>query len=175
MTRREKIEKVLWPRGEDHSVFAILDGARNRSIYSKILNSYRESDCLYAGSLSPVLEAAAPHLVRLELGDKLTNELLDEGWGDSWGIYLRAYDSFGSIRRHFRRFLRVQDETGRKLVFRYYDPRVLRSYLPTCLPDEIDFVFREVVDGFWLEDADPSVMLEFKRDRRALKTARIEV
>jgi hypothetical protein len=32
--------------------------------------------------------------------------------------------------------LRVQDEQGRILVFRFYDPRVLRVYMPTCEPSE---------------------------------------
>src|SRR5258708_23487028 len=119
-TNRDLIQKTLWPKSEGQSVWAILDGARDRRIYSEIVNSSQESACLYAGDLSPALEAAAPHLVRLDYNQAFTKTLLDAGWGNSWGIFFYCDDSFDRIRKHLRRFLRVQDETGKALVFRYY-------------------------------------------------------
>jgi hypothetical protein len=41
------------------------------------------------------------------------------------------------MARRRRRFLRVKDEDG--LVFRFYDPRVMRVYLPTCAAGELAF------------------------------------
>jgi Domain of unknown function (DUF4123) len=49
-----------------------------------------------------------------------------------------------TLRKHFRRFLRVTDESGRKLLFRYYDPRVLPIYLPTCTNEELTTGFGTV-------------------------------
>jgi len=44
----------------------------------------------------------------------------------------------------------VKDERGNRLVFRYYDPRVLRVYLPTCSPSELRTVFGPI-ECFWAE------------------------
>jgi len=66
------------------------------------------------------------------------------------------------LRRHFRGFLRVRDEAGRRLIFRYYDPRVLRPYLSTCWPKELDTVFGPV-DCYLTEGEDAREVMEFRR------------
>jgi hypothetical protein len=59
----------------------------------------------------------------------------------------------------------VRDSSGNRLVFRYYDPRVLRVYLPTCVTAELRTVFGPI-EGFWTESESPEKMLEFRfRDR----------
>ena len=57
-------------------------------------------------------------------------------------------------------FLRVRDEQGRFMLFRYYDPRVLRQYLPTCRYDELKTVFGPIRQ-FIVEGEQPSQLLEF--------------
>lgn len=59
-------------------------------------------------------------------------------------IFLRAAPGLEPLRRHFHRFLKVRDEQGRSLVFRYYDPRVLRAYAPTCNAGELEYLFGDV-------------------------------
>ncbi len=49
------------------------------------------------------------------------------------------------------------------MIFRYYDPRVLRVYLPTCLAPELRTVFGPV-RRFLLESEDPALMLEYRFD-----------
>jgi hypothetical protein len=46
------------------------------------------------------------------------------------------------------------------MVFRYYDPRVLRVYLPTCVTVELRTVFGPI-ECFWMEGESPEKMLEF--------------
>ena len=134
-TRR--IIEYLWPAGGHplgYQVYAILDGARDRRIEGMIRLSGLEYSCLYAGNLSPRLQAAAPYLVHLAPDTRFTTELLELGWGNSWGFFtiVPADVTLQLQRRHFRTWLRVQDEAGRVLMFRIFDPRVLRMYLPTC-------------------------------------------
>jgi hypothetical protein len=54
----------------------------------------------------------------------------------------------------------VRDPSGNRLVFRYYDPRVLRVYLPTCYIGELGTVFGPI-NRFWTESDDREDMLEF--------------
>ena len=93
------------------------------------------------------------------------------GWGKSWGIFVRIEDS-SNLRYHLRTFLRVRDESGRNLLFRYYDPRVLRSYLPTCRADELKTVFGPI-DTYIAESEDGQSLIEFRFDGSALQERRI--
>jgi hypothetical protein len=66
------------------------------------------------------------------------------------------------LRRHFRRFLRVKDARDKVLYFRYYDPRVLRAYLPGCTPGDLHAVFGPVLT-YLVESRDPEKILVFRR------------
>lgn len=137
--RRAQIMQALWPDGGTQaklSVWAILDCARDPRIYTALLASQLEFRSLYSGRLPRELDMVAPQLVELLPGNRLSAQLLDQGWGLSWGIFLQTEDPL-SLRHHLRQFLKVQDEDGRRLLFRYYDPRVLRTYLPTCSEPEL--------------------------------------
>jgi hypothetical protein len=79
-----------------------------------------------------------------------------------WGIFLTSRADLRSLRNHFRRFLMVLDPDGRKLYFRYYDPRVLRVYLPTCNAEEREIVYGDVVEGYWCEDERGKRMESFR-------------
>jgi hypothetical protein len=135
---RQQILDVLWPPGQARhaSVWAVLDCARDPAIYRLLLESRLEFLCLYSGKLPRELELVAPHIVELLPGHRLTERLLDEGWGRSWGIFVKIEDPT-ALRHHLRKFLRVQDDRGRRLLFRYYDPRVLSAFLPACTPEQL--------------------------------------
>jgi hypothetical protein len=161
----DEIQRVFWPSGESsRRIWAILDGARDRNVYWGLLNSYQNYACLYAGDLAPALEVVAPYLVQLDFDDAYTRDLLKLGWGNSWGVFLECDSSMQSLRRHLRGYLRVRDERGRKLVFRYYDPRVLRIYLPTCNAEEAKTVFGPI-RRFWTESETGNELLEFRFER----------
>lgn len=166
------MEQMLWPDGFRPDTWMIVDGARDRRIYSLLVNSYLKYECLYAGNLAYELEVAAPYLVQLELNDKYTRELLTRGWGASWGVVLRSDTTLTRLRRHFRTFLLVNDWRGKQLLFRYYDPRVLRVYLPTCQADELKTVFGPV-KSFWTEADRDGAALQF--DLQAGRLVRAEV
>lgn len=141
-------------------VYAILDAARDARIHPWIRRRAMDYTCLFAGPLAPELAAAAPYLVHLYRGERFTRELLELAWGESWGIFVVSPASMEELRVHFRTFLRVKDERGKHLLFRYYDPRVLRVYLPTCTPRELDTLFGPV-RRYALESGDGDALLEY--------------
>jgi hypothetical protein len=144
-------------------LFAIFDGAQDPSLVAEIEQGEHERHCLFDGKLTPALAAAAPWIVDLGQGrSSFTEWVVGDGWGAQWGIYLTSRQPLSVLRRHFRTFLRVKKEDGTRLFFRYYDPRVLRLYLPTCNSQELDTVFGPV-EAFLVEDADPAFLLCFAR------------
>jgi hypothetical protein len=160
-------KEQLWPRGGGRDVWMIVDGARDRRIFGMLLDSYLTYSCLYHGDIAPELELAAPYLVQLEYDDKYSQQLIARAWGNSWGVFLKCGASIASLRRHLRKLLSVRSPKGEILLFRYYDPRVLRVYLPTCRPEELEAVFGPI-DRFWLEDQNPETMVEFRVDHGRL-------
>lgn len=119
-------------------MFALLDAARHDLVLPTVLGSGLTHRSLYEGWQGEGLSDVAPYLVQVPPdADAFLDAVLAQGWGDSWGTFLFSTEDFFTVRRHLRRFLKVQSEDGKRLFFRYYDPRVLRSYLPTCTPDEL--------------------------------------
>jgi hypothetical protein len=138
----QTMTQSLWPQGNSPNcpqVYALLDGARDNAIAPMIWCCHLPYECLYAGRLSPELKLAAPYLVQLAPESNFFKLLFERGWGQSWGVYVQAKPdvTLPALRRHFRSLLCVQDEQGLPLLFRYYDPRVMRVYLPTCNTAEI--------------------------------------
>jgi hypothetical protein len=115
---------------------------------------------LYEGKQGEELADYAPYIVRVYPDSPLIERLIEDGWGKSWGIYLRCPLSILEVRRHFRHFLMVKDETGEEFYFRFYDPRVLRVFLPTCTQDQ-RLEFFGPVERFLMEDDRGARVLEF--------------
>ena len=79
----------------------------------------------------------APYLVHVN-----TEEVLDwlrhSLWGTPWGFFILAPGvSLDDLCRHFQQFVMVLDPDGEEIYFRFYDPRVMSSFLPTCLSEEV--------------------------------------
>ncbi len=165
----DRVLDALWPPDlpARMAVFAIVDGARDERIYAAVRGTFLPKDCLYSGDLPRQLQIAAPYLVQLEREDRFTRFLINTGWGHSWATFLRTETGIKLLRRHLREFLRVRDEAGSRLIFRYYDPRVLREYLPTCWPAELDTFFGPI-SAFIAEGESPGEILEFRNQRGML-------
>ena len=141
--------------------YAVLDGAMISDLLPNLHRYHPAYECLYRGELAPDIAEVAPYLVQLEPARDFTNWLLAHGWGHNWGIYATAATDLRALRRHFRTFLIVHDEEGKPLYFRFYDPRVLRVYLPTCKAEELKTIFGPV-SNYIFEDKNPEAMLYFR-------------
>ena len=134
MERKERALAAL--RGEKKPLFALLDAARDKRVLEVLRGSVEEYQSLYDGVDGEAMAEVAPYLVGLPRDGKLLERLVREGWGESWGVFLTNRGAFKEVRRHFRRILMVDvEEAGarpQRVYFRFYDPRVLRDFLPVC-------------------------------------------
>ncbi|MGL1935396.1 MAG: DUF4123 domain-containing protein [Fibrobacterales bacterium] len=141
------LASLLWPRdtySEDSWVYAVLDGAHSPEILSHLGECFTRNDCLYEGVLTDDLKEVAPYLVRLRKEEPYTDWLLENMLSKNWGVFLKSDMPFKELRKHLRRFLRVKSESNKTMLFRWYDPRVLRKYLPTCNEDELTTFFGSI-------------------------------
>jgi len=155
---------------DDANVFAVLDGASVPDLLDRLYApDAPEWECLYRGELAPDMAEVAPYLVALEPDHDFTDWLLAKGWGAHWGIFATGPGELFDLRQHFRRFLRVAGPEGESLYFRYYDPRVLRVYLPTCNAEELAELFGEVLGSYMMEDEAAAGVLRFQNESGQLK------
>lgn len=110
----------------------------------------------------------APYLVDLGGNPGLLEKLVVEGWGDSRGIYLTSKVGLKELRDHFRHFTMVMLPGDRPAYFRFYDPRVLRGFLPTCAREQVLEFFGGVVDQFFVESRNGDSIVSFGLNRAGL-------
>lgn len=142
--------------GEPATVFAILDGASVSGLTQYLSSFSPRHVCLYPGELDPDMAEVAPYLAVLEPDAAFAEWVLGNGWGRGWGIYGKTGSRFSELRSHFRRLAKVADQTtGRGLYFRFYDPKVLKIYLPGCSLNELHECFGPV-QQYLVEDDEPT-------------------
>lgn len=155
---------------QDKQLYIILDAARVEQIPAQLfeLEDDPEYISLFFDTPQAELIDVAPYLVKVEMDSRLLTWMLDEGWGKSWGIFISAAMELEQLFEHLRQFLKVKDPEGEELFFRFYDPRVLRIFLPTCNFQEIIQFFGSV-GSYMAENEDGGMLLEFRKGESGLE------
>lgn len=167
------LRATLWPKGPRSDIWAIIDTARDPQAYWTLTNSHLNYSCLFAGDLPLALEQAAPYLVQLDSEDAYT-DYLAANLGNSLGVFLQCDAAMKTVRHHLRKLLTVRDPRGAKLLFRFYDPRVLRVFLPTCYSSELEQMFGPI-KTYWAEDTSPNKLTEFRHSKKGLEVTNLTV
>jgi len=175
----QTIKEHLWQTEHDTDetvIYAVLDGARDNRIHKMVRESGLRNSCLYDGELNYELTVAAPYLVRLEKDDPFVIQLLQHSWGNSWGIFIISDNqtTLLSVRRNCKKLAFVKTEKNKKLLFRYYDPRVLRTFLPTCKEDELKQIFGSL-RCFLTEDQSGKALHCFSQKDSGFKQRKIKL
>lgn len=158
ITPQERLLPLM--RRELQPLYAILDAARDIRILALLVHHRAECQSLYEGAEGAKLAQVAPYLVRLGPDSTLLDAVINEGWGHSWGVYFTCAADFHDIRRHLRHFLQVRLPDGEQVYFRFYDPRVMRIFVPTCTADEAAQFFGPI-KRYVMEGEDPEELFEF--------------
>jgi len=149
--------------------FLLLDAARLKQNLdeAKALNSSGVS--LYSGEMETQLENAFPFLFSFEDRSEFADWYFKNGWGQSWGVLLHSEYDMQRTANHLKKNILVNTENGKDYFFRFYDPRVMRIFLPTCNAKQLKEFFGPV-EQFICEDKDPEMGLSFSIEENQLKT-----
>ncbi|HLJ50218.1 MAG TPA: DUF4123 domain-containing protein [Bryobacteraceae bacterium] len=161
-------------RDDGGSIYAVLDGASVPNLLKELQAHEAEYICLFRGELKPDMAEVAPYLIGLPPKGSFTEWLLGQGWGKHWGVFVEAHSDIRAMRQHFRGLLTVYDPTAKPMLFRFYDPRVLRVFLPTCTAEELNSLFGPL-SAYFMEDEDPAKMLRFRKRQDALDKKEINL
>jgi hypothetical protein len=159
----------------DYTVYAVIDGAampgHGPDLQQIILDSSAPHARLLKGDHPPEVEAVAPRLVMLQPDSAVTSWFFGQGWGLGLGVLALAAADLRTMRRHFQALMQVSLPDGRIVSFRWYDPAILRVYLPSCTATEAGFVFGPVA-LYLTEGDDPHELRQFIRfDHGVAQTA----
>lgn len=162
---------IHYLRRQPHALYAVLDAARSPRT---ALLARRLGTSLFDGDEAEALAEVAPYLVALDRSHWLFDELVAESWGNAWGVFLTSRASFDHVRGHVQRLMHAETAAGDRYLFRFYDPRVLRAFVPACTPDELDDLFGPI-ERFVVESRSPTWAWELSRDGAGYTHARIGV
>lgn len=152
--------------------YILLDAARMEGAIQEARELNPGHTCLYEGDSEKFLAAVAPWLFSFEPGSDFARWVVRQGKGNNWGILFRSDVEPVRLYKHLRRFLIVQTEEGRELYFRYYDPRVLRVFLPTCDEEQLKEFFGPI-KAFLAEDEN-GLLVEYALSDNELLYAELE-
>lgn len=139
----DDIQRQLFPNTENN-IYAIIDGAACPELRFKLYRWQPVYSCLWSGKLEPDLEEVAPYMVKLERGAVFTEWLIKEGWGKHWNIFVETPLAPAPFRKQIRKLQLVKSPEGKTLLFRFYDPRVIEMFIPTCEPEQLDELFSQL-------------------------------
>jgi hypothetical protein len=139
-------------------IFAILDATNEPRVPQKAGELGDRANSLFRGKAAHDYRAVAPYLVSVD--EELLDWLLENLWHDPWGMIAISTTDLASLRKHFRRFLLVKDPDGNQMYFRFYDPRVLQAFLPTCTRAEADQFFGPIEQFCVSTDTDKVTAIE---------------
>ena len=153
------LKQLLW--ASDEHVYALLDGASVPKLLDRLYAAPQpQFECLMHGDLAPDVAEVAPYLVALEPESEFAEWVLAHGWGNHWGSFALTRRDLRTLWFHLRRLNVVYGPDGKPMLFRYYDPRVLRTFLPTCSPEQLAEMFGPVTTFVAEADA-PGMALTF--------------
>jgi pSer/pThr/pTyr-binding forkhead associated (FHA) protein len=143
--------------------FVVLDGAINQAVRDLLNQAGVFYQSLYEGEQAADLAAFGPYLAEIQKGGKLMPFLIKVGWGKSWGVFLSTQMGFVDARRHLRHFLMVDIEGGKRVLFRFYDPRVMRVFIPTCDAEQRKEFFGKI-ESIYVESDKETAVHRFAAD-----------
>lgn len=160
--------KLLFEEEGMHT-YAVLDGASMPNLLGALDTHEPEHECLYRGELEADMSEVVPYLIYLDNDTDFPWWLAAKGWGKHWGIIVQSEVNLRTLRQHLRQFLIVYDPNGKPMYFRWYDPRVLSVFLPTCTTEELKTFFGPIA-CFFLESADGTQAFRFRFSEGKLQT-----
>lgn len=132
------------------NTYAILDAAKITNLPDILEGSGLEYTCLFKGSALEDLKNIAPWIVSLGIENLFTRNLFtksnmpfhlwDEAIVSGGSMFCRSYMPIDEIKKHFRRFTQVKNESGKIINISFWSPSFLSAARHTTTSHREDMV-----------------------------------
>ena len=153
--------------------YAILDAAKMLLEIEEAKKINNQHVCLYKGDRAEQLGQVAPWLFVYKQDSQFAKWLYKNAQEQSWGVFFYCEKDFKEVYAHFRKFLLIQTEEGKEKYFRYYDPRVLNVFLPSCEPQQLKEFFGPVEAYFAETQLGDVNVMTFPKEAQKLEEMRL--
>lgn len=130
------------------NTFAVLDAANVINLPELLANSGLDHECMFIGEAKDELGDVAPWIVHLKSDTALTRNIFTTGkapwqlWDKNPGMVLRARATCSEMQKHFRKILKVQDDTGKWFYFRFWEGTALLTVAQASEPKDYTRLYR---------------------------------
>lgn len=163
----DNLAKIIHTNETSHW-YAVIDGAQSVSLAYQAKSMGYSVYTLFTGESAQDFDLASVGPCVIYLQKPLP---FLENWvnsiGENSGILLQTDAEMDVIYAHLRNIFIAQDEKGQDYFFRYYDPRVFNSFLPTCTDIESGEFFGVVKQ--WIVENDEEYSLFSFQDTKLKK------
>jgi hypothetical protein len=153
------------------SLYALIDGAQAFELAFAARLMGHEVYTIFSGELAETAAHVGPCLVVIGERSAFLRKWID-GIGSHAGVLFESSAPLDAVCAHLRGVFVAVDEDGQEYFFRFYDPRVLRTFLPTCREDELREFFGPV-DRWIAETEDGSACTIFMLENSTLAESRV--
>jgi hypothetical protein len=156
-------------------LYALVDAANGAPAREFLLRTEGLHQSLFEGESGERLSEAAPYLVGIDINDPVLDVLIYDSWRQGWCTFVVSNAPFEMLRMKLRGLLLVEEDDEASVVyFRFYDPRVLRNFVPECDDEQLEELF-EVVESFVVESPETDEVLRFRRVNGELETEVVDL
>lgn len=147
--------------GPTSTLYGVLDCAIDPALYAHIERLEPDQAVCLFERVPIQVKRASPHLVELAPTDPLSRLWRTQGWRGNWGVLLSSRRDLTATKLRLKHFtqVRLPDGSG-PVLFRFWDPRVLRTYLPLVEGPDVAGWFKDI--DRWIvptEDAQGSLRM----------------
>jgi hypothetical protein len=119
--------------------FALVDCARHPQLHALLNHPSVRAESLFDGVEALRLERYGAWIVPFPLQGELARVWFGnagQGWREAWGWLFQSHASLETLKRHFKKFLKVELPQGGQAYWRFYDPRVICQVLPVMRQEQ---------------------------------------
>ena len=126
--------------GDAMNVFAIIDSAKILGLPETLAASSLAYSCLYSGGAAEDLSDVAPYIVQLDPASDLTRRLFMDAdqpigwWRNRAAVFIRSPSPMDEVRKHFRKYTRLQSEDGNWALLRFWEADTMLSLIRNSTP-----------------------------------------
>ncbi len=141
-------------------LFALLSAPAEEKI-PQVLMGFGETFQALDEGMCPDSPLPNVHLVQFQERSQLLPRVVQRRWGTRTVVFFGSIHPFVEVRRHLQQFSVLHTEDGKKLVFRFWDPRVLETILQEMSRQELTAFFGPIRSFVIEGEGDGRQLLEF--------------
>lgn len=162
-------EQINVQAGE--SLFAVIDSAQDLELAFASQQLYGETiHTLFQGDMTDALADVAPYMTKIDLQKDYLARWQEQLGNNAGILFVTKQNDVDQLVQHLRGIFVVEDDTQQEYFFRFYDPRVMHSYLPTCNESELSEFFGPI-SRFFIQSEQPNHLTQYSIVENHLSTS----